>query len=381
MQSIRARFTLKVVASDTESRTNVWCLRLIQFFDDDAAEGPYEFPSEYSATSHHDKLFALPAAITALKKMPKRHQERQFRVTLPPEVAALYIDPEGNPIFHGDPLDFYVPPPPTPPASTSTELSNLIAPATPEKRSLTSALKDAVIAKFNPKSSNATSWLDIFERECARVGIQEERFWEALRLYLDGAAENWYSSLRNTSTNTSWSFWSSSFLKNFSKKGWHVAASAFAYRYIAGSYVDYVHAKINLLTSYNPKMHVLDIMAHLVIGLPQSIQDRIHPSEVDDLDDLVAIISSFEKPSRKPTMSRLPPSTDDTSLRTRPLCSYCKSKGFERFHREQDCFTKFKDNRDKTNARASSSNSRPPAMHSFDVSSLNEVIANVQKND
>lgn len=396
MSSVRVRFTLRVVASETDPRTSVWCLRFIEFFDDDAVEGTYEFPPEYAAISHHDKLFALPAAVTACKKMPKRHHQRQFRITLPPEVAAIYADSEGNPIFHGDPLDFYVEP--SPPASSAHAIQPAQAPiadpsvvsAAPSQRSLSSIIKDAVISRFNPKSSNAASWLDIFERECVRVGVQEERFWEALRLFLDGAAEHWYSSLRNTSKNTTWNFWRNSFLKNFSKKGWNVAASAFAYRYITGSYVDYVHAKINLLTSYNPKMHVLDIMSHLVLGLPAVIQDRINPSEVDELDDLVAIISSFEKPySRKPTGSRSPssdaaPSSGSSafaSLRPRTLCPYCKSKGFERFHRENDCFTKFKDNRDKGNVKTSSSSSKLPAIHSFDTSSLNEVISNVQKNE
>jgi len=53
----------------------------MQFLDDDD-DNIYAFPKEYSAIAHHDKLFALPAAITATKNMPKRHTQCTFRITL-----------------------------------------------------------------------------------------------------------------------------------------------------------------------------------------------------------------------------------------------------------------------------------------------------------
>jgi len=45
-----------------------------------------------------------------------------------------------------------------------------------------------------------------------------------------------------------------------------------------------------------PKMDSLDIMSHVVLGLPGSIQDRLNPSDVSTVDDLVSVIIQFKKP-------------------------------------------------------------------------------------
>ena len=387
MSSVRARFTMCVVGSSAESKTNVWALRYMELLDDDFDHEVYEFPREYGELGHHDKLFALPAAVTACRKIPKRHTLRTFRVIMPPLVAAIYVDNDGNPIFRGDPLDVRVPD--KPPADPVAPVVNTVS----FPRPLSSVIKDAVISKFNPKLHNASSWLDIFERECRRLDVHEDRFWEIIRLFLEGAAEQWYNFIRNTNPhNILWDFWKNSFLKNFSKKGWSSAAAAFSYRYIAGSFIDYTHTKISMLSAYNPCMHKLDVMSHVVLGLPQYLQVRINPLDVDEIDDLVGIISSFEKPfirkisdSKNPTAS----SSAFNSLRPRNItspCLYCKFKGFERFHKESDCFTKFKDSRDKNNGNNNSnnnvkSNSKFPAIHTFDTASLEEAISRVQKND
>ncbi len=403
MSSVRVRFSLSVVASSTDSKTNVWSLDTIQFLDDDD-DNIYAFPKAYSALVHHDKLFVLPAAITATKSMPKRHTRRSFRITLTDDVKKIYCDSEGNPVFHGDPLDIYDGsldnfPSPYQPSSSSRMLSDVVkeaisaaanaaSPNVPAPRSISSIVKDAVIVKFDPKKSNASSWIAILERECTRLNVEEERYWEVLRLFIGGAAENWFSSVINTSPNTSWAYWRASFLKNFSKTGWNVAASAFQYRYINGSFIDYVHAKINLLSSYNPKMDSLDIMSHVVLGLPTAIQEKINPNDVSTVDDLVSTIIQFEKPiirsvgdSKSLSVPKLPVQYSNafSSLRPRSICTYCKSKGFERFHRESDCFSKFKDSRDKSNIphpRAS----KDSAINTLDLSALQEEINAESKN-
>lgn len=404
MSSVRVRFMMTVVGSNTDNKTNVWALRTMQFLDIDD-DTIYEFPPQYTDLAHHDKLFALPAAITACKRMPNRHSKRHFRVTLPDAVARIYVDEDGNPIFHGDPLDIFADISETASSmDTAASSSRSITAAVKEavlaatsaavsdapRRSISSITKDAVMSKFNPKQHNASSWITIFERECVRLKIGEERYWEVIRLFLEGAAESWFSSVRHTTPNTSWEFWRASFLKNFSKTSWNTAAAAFNYHYIAGSYTDYVHTKISMLTSYNPNMHVLDLMSHVVLGLPINLQDRINPNEVSKVDDLVSTIIQFEKPfvrktsdqksyASSPSLSSA--SSAFSSLRPRTPCPYCKSKGFERYHKEADCFTKFKDQRDKANSSRSSNNIKSAAIHSFDMSSLQEAISSESKNE
>lgn len=405
MPSIRARFTLSVVASPTDSKTNMWSLNTIQFLDDDD-DVIYAIPEQYRATSHHDKLCVLPAALIALKNMPRRHTRRSFKVSLADEVKRIYCDADGNPVFRGDPLDIYdgsldtfSSPYQASSSSSARMLSDVVKEAitaaasaasanAPTVRSIASIVKDAVINKFEPKKANAASWIGILERECVRLSVEEDRYWEVLRLFIGGAAENWFASIVNKSPTTEWAFWRESFLKNFSKSGWNVAASAFQYRYINGSLIDYVHAKINLLSLYNPKMHDLDVMSHIVLGLPTTIQDKINPNDVATVDDLVSTIIQFEKPVTRTIGDTKTSSTTKAtsssfnafaSLRPRVLCAYCKSKGFERFHREMDCFTKFKDTRDKSYTPRSHG-SKDPAINTFNLATLQEEINEESKN-
>jgi hypothetical protein len=143
-------------------------------------------------------------------------------------------------------------------------------------------------------------------------------------------------------------------------------------------------------------MHLLDVMNHVVLGLPQNVQDRINPTEVKDLNTLVSTIIQLEKPFvRKSNFNSNNSSSGNSSsnnfsapayssLRRRTLCGYCKSKGFERFHPEADCFTKFKDQRDKTNVSRSNNNNnsnvKSTSVHTFDMSSLEEAINKEVKN-
>ena len=54
------------------------------------------------------------------------------------------------------------------------------SPTVSTPRSISSIVKDAVISKFDPKKSNALAWIAILERECVRLNVEEERYWEVL---------------------------------------------------------------------------------------------------------------------------------------------------------------------------------------------------------
>ena len=70
-----------------------------------------------------------------------------------------------------------------------------------------------------------------------------------------------------------------------------------------------------------------------------------------------------------------------SSLRSRTPCSYCKSKGFDHHHKKADCFTKFKDQLNKENSFRVTKNVKSPAIHSFDMYSLEEAISSESKNE
>ena len=93
------------------------------------------------------------------------------------ELAKLYLDSDGNPIFNGKILQ----------SSPQYESQILVSfkPAQPieELKSLVTLLKDAVIEKFGSKPINAVSWLDQFKTEYKRLNVSEARYWEAICLF------------------------------------------------------------------------------------------------------------------------------------------------------------------------------------------------------
>lgn len=381
---VKVRFTLRAEPSHRDPKSTVPHLIAIQFIDDDTI---YAFPDKFKELSHHGVLMALPVADSARKDLAPRWQRRTFKITLPDDVAKLYMDDEGNPVFSSTMLSEY--------AESSSSFADLPPTASvqvsanvdPKPKSVSSLVKDAVLSKFNAKNhSNPEVWLDLFESECVRLGLQRTQFWEVIRLFLEDSAEKWYHTIRQTSKSTSWDFWRESFLENFSQNSLSVARHAYSYRFNSGSLSDYFQTKHNLLVSLNPQMHEKDKILHIVLGLPNYLQNRIDLHEVSNVGRLSSVLNSFSvTPSRSSSSfsqnrnsSNSNSSSVFSSLRPRTPCPYCRSKGFERFHFEKDCFTKFRDNRSKN---TKSTNNAPKAINSFDVSELENEISELQKNE
>lgn len=378
---VQVRFVLRAEPSPTNSATTVTNVIAIQplFSDNDEV---YAFPDELKAVSHHDQLFKITNANTAKQNLKPRWARRTFKISLPDDVARLYFDSDDNPVFMGQMLNIFneslLLQPPASSASTSDTSSNS-APATqPTQRSLASIVKEAALPKFNGKSTNAGAWLETFVSECQRLEIPQERYWQALRLFLEEAAEKWFNNTRLSSTSTAWEFWHDLFLETFTQKGLAAAKSAFAFKYISGSLTDYAHSKMTHLMNFNPKMDELTKIAHIATGLPQNYQDRIDLNECDTIGKLFAKINTFDKP-RAIISSPNPRSNAFSSLQSRekPICGYCKKKGFDRRHYEKECFTKLIDNQRKN----SKSSDFPKAIHNVNVEELERELNECQKNE
>ena len=131
--------------------------------------------------------------------------------------------------------------------------------------------------------------------------------------------------------------------RNFAQQGIASARYAFLYRFIGGSLSDYIQTKLNLFVSFNPKMHELDKIAHLILGLPAHLQERVSLADNPSLGKLISSICALDHPIARAIIS--PPSTSMgsspssafSSLRPKTPCLYCKKKGFDnRFHLEKD---------------------------------------------
>lgn len=163
--SIKARFTFVAESSVTDSRTTVVNLRYFQL-DDDDSDILYAFPPDRINLDNHDKLMQLPSVKTAKKGLTARGKKRTARVTLPPDVAVLYVNADGNPVFQSEMLDEYIPTPSPSRISTCSETTRLNLDENIIRQKLLSTIvNDAVLSKFGAgqKCVNALAWLNLFE--------------------------------------------------------------------------------------------------------------------------------------------------------------------------------------------------------------------------
>lgn len=68
-----------------------------------------------------------------------------------------------------------------------------------------------------------------------------------------------------------WSEWSNVFLDTFADNGWARVCSAFAFKYVCGSYSDYTIKMLNLLLDADPGLNEKSRAIQIVIGLPYYI--------------------------------------------------------------------------------------------------------------
>ncbi len=97
---------LRAEPSPTDSKTSVTHLYAFQLLDDEDDSTVYAIPVEYKNLKHHDQLFSMPAAAAAKRtELKPRWKTRAFKVLLPANLAKLYVDDVGNPVFNGTVMD------------------------------------------------------------------------------------------------------------------------------------------------------------------------------------------------------------------------------------------------------------------------------------
>ena len=76
-----------------------------------------------------------------------------------------------------------------------------------------------VFEKYDGKTANAHQWLEIFEKECSRFEITDDKDKiEIFRLFLEKSCVDWYNSMMLRLTMESeWSDWKKKLLHNLCK--------------------------------------------------------------------------------------------------------------------------------------------------------------------
>ncbi len=231
------------------------------------------------------------------------------------------------------------------------------APVVPPRKPLQSIMKDAFISKFNEEKTNALIWLESFEQECKRLVVEEKEFPQALKLFLEGTAIDWYKMNLILLQDKKWTNWRKEFVENFTWKGWSLSKYAINFKYIGGNVSEYARKKLKLLVETNKALPEQWRILMVIAGLPDNIMSKIKRNRATFVNALITEISQLEKPgsknaSSKPDVKMISKSenskTEVLSNQSdrkkyqnefRP-CRICKKAGKPgRYHPESECLT------------------------------------------
>lgn len=329
----------------------------------------YEFPGELQSMNKHPEIYTISKVKTVLSAIKTRGTYRTFTLTLPPEIAALYIDADGDVMYR----DFYLQATTNPEYGVkatkkekeediSTLFQQIVRATKKEetpRKNLRKIREDFILESFDGKNFPVTSWFQTFEKECERCHIvSDEDKILILRLFFDGTAKDWFASkIITIGLDKNFDVWKKTFLDSFRETSWQKSREAYSFRYIGGSLVDYALRKENLLVNIREDFPT-DILVDLIVtDLPIGIQDKIEKTKVTSMEVLLSELRKLESlVQKRKTVAKINPETSTPGQKNQPPvpiterkpCTYCDKKGFPgRFHPEALCRLKQKEQNDQ----------------------------------
>lgn len=378
--------------SNSDPKKNIFKFKWIQTT---GTETYYEIPEDKQNPYDHHELFAVPKVKNILKSMKTRGSFRTCVISLTPELKEIYFDAEEDVMFRDEYLQMTYSPAYVKTGfgreiaepQNATELSGKIK---ENKKDFKKIKDNFVLNNFDGKNVSVTLWLEKFETECMRCGVEEDRDKILiLRLFLDGIAKEWFDSkLITLGLDNSFQIWKNNCLDSFCETSWHKYREAYSFRYIGGSLVDYAFRKENLLLNLRNNFPT-DILIDLIVtSLPNFLQDRIDISYVTTFEKLLGELRKLEgltkyEKARNIKNGKMINSAEHLSSTNRKIdkkepCSICDKNGFPgRFHPETLCRLK---NRRFNNFKQENVSGNIRTVNNVGVQDeLNEAISN-QKN-
>jgi hypothetical protein len=385
----QVRFTLRSVASPTDKKTTVVMVTAIQVVGEDVA---YLFPEEYQHISKHLFIQDLGPIKSAKGVLKKRNKRLHPKVTLMSDAVTAYFDKDGNPTFEGEILEDFDPRyetdyiPCDDEDNASESASNITAAhqkstvselhtCQPAPKPLATITKDMIIEKYTGSNGNVQNWLRVFEYECNRINVPTDRYHEALGLFVDGEAKDWFTAMRMIIASRDWKEWKTRFLDAFANKGWSDIIYGLEYCYIAGSLSAYAFKKLSLITDMEPGSSDRMKIYLIVAGLPVWARSRIDRSETDSIETLFKKINQFENPSKSNSRKNSKSHEKRSRKTATEPCAYCLKKGFRRIHLESECRNKKWDEEYKNKGQGPNNN-RPFKINTAELTSLVEEQKN-----
>lgn len=329
----RLQFALQYVASPKDRKTS--SIAITSITTEDNKE--YVLPQEMRFVSEHEQLTKTDVYKRVRKSFTQRGQDRTVWITLTDEMEQTYFDEEGNIMFN----DLYL----------EQIIKTDIVASTQIKESqfnLKHIAEKFMIEKFTSKYSNAKQWLETFEKECRRFGINEDNTKiEILRLFLDKSCSDWHSATLTILTmEAGWSEWKDRFLESFADKGWSTGMYAISYRYKEDSLIEYAMRKEKLLLDMDKDISSKTLVLLIAAGLPEFVRNKIDKENCKNSTGLLHEIRKCENLVNKNSFTKKKKDKQDNKKKfeEKKPCRNCESlnKGI-RYHPEDSCWFKKKE--------------------------------------
>ena len=328
MEDIKVKFCLSSEAWENKTTVMVKTIEIL------GREEIFSFPIESQPIQKHTELTKLSIIKGAVKSLNTRGKIRNITITLKKELQKSYFDEEGNVVFGDYYLEaIYFSPQPT----TNTPLPTIENP-------IRSISNNMMLEKFSSKNQNAKSWLNLFLLECQRLKLNEKQYPESLKLYLEGPALDWFSSLyKNCSMNKPWDYWETSFLSTFGEKSWSEIDYAYSFHWLNGPLLDFALKKINLLIDVDPDLSISSQINFIVLALPKFVRSRINKKEIVTIENLMSSLRQLDPISNNNTHVSKYEFDINRQKRSFIPCQICEKAGYtNRFHSESVCRNKLR---------------------------------------
>lgn len=349
MEKLQFEFTL---LPGGDGRSNIISITKIVTSD----EKVFTIPEILQSASHHEEIMKSGVFGKIKNSLKKRYQVRRIWVTMTEELKKTYVDEDGNLQFGEQYLEeldeksLQV-------HQKEDALGKLIEKLMEDKQqSLKNIAEKFVIEKFCTKNTNASQWIEVFEKECLRFDVtMDGKKIEILRLFMDKSCTDWYSSMIIKLTmNSEWSTWKNKFCESFANKGWNPVTYALSFRYKDGSLLDYAMRKEKLLLDMRRSIDTGTLIDLVASGLPEFILNKIDREGLQDTVDLFNEVNKYEHMVNKKRFmnNRTFRNAEHNTNGGKNPCKICEklNKGI-RYHPESTCWFKTKeDEKFKRNA-------------------------------
>lgn len=350
-----------VVKASTDGKSNWLAVTSITTTE----EKTYAIPEQYQPVGQHTELTNTNAYKKVKTTLQRRHQKRKVWINLDEELLKTYVDEDGNLQFKEYLLEDETPEVEQAAATgglTEERLTKILEQFSNKKsendhgKNLKKLSEKFVLEKFTSKSSSGTQWMELFERECERLGAQEdEEKIEILRLFLEGSCLDWYSSMLIKFTlDSAWEIWKGNFQETYADKGWTPIKYAISFKYVNGPLFDYALKKERMLLEINKSMDKITLIDLIATGLPDFVTNRINREKLKETESLFNELRSLEHLVKRNTYEKKKYTNQNVKEKDQEKkpCQICEKNGKKnRYHPEQSCWfkTKEKNGADKGN--------------------------------